>query len=129
MQVEREAVSQLPSHTRSSGLGWIFPPPCANQQASPAQKAPPGWKSSHPQGFLLCEEVSGPGSLESGARLGPHSHPRSGCARHHRAPSGDLPRGGRIPVGPLCGSQPISHHGRVLLSSSHLLPHRHLKLG
>lgn len=26
-------------------------------------------------------------------------------------------------------SEPISYHGRVLLSSSYLLPHRHLKLG
>lgn len=25
-------------------------------------------------------------------------------------------------------SEPISYHGRVLLSSSHLLPHRYLKL-
>lgn len=34
-----------------------------------------------------------------------------------------------IPAGPLCRSQPISYHGHVLLSSSHLLPYRHLELG
>ena len=77
----RPCLSQLPpphgrTHALRPGCRPSFPPPYSNPQGSLDWRSPPWRKSPHPQGFLLCVRKSiGPGSLESGACLGPMATP------------------------------------------------------
>lgn len=89
-------------------------------------------KSSHSSRLQCVRGSGGPGNPESQACLGPHCYPQAQLCQRHRAPNAALP--GRW-VGDPAGQRRLRSLGQcqsltmavVLLSSSHLLPHRHLK--
>lgn len=118
MQVEQEGPVSLLSHypptagpthavQDSDGLSHL---PAQTSSALWPRMLLPGINPFTPQGFLVCVRKSdNPGSLKSGAHLDPHAIPRSGCARHHRAPDVALP--GRQ-VGCLTGQLGLRHLGQ-----------------
>lgn len=100
MQVEQEGPVSLLSHRHpkaglthavqdSDGLSHL---PAQTSSALWPPMPLPGINPLTPQGFLVCVRKSRrPRHLKSGAHLDPQAIPRSGCARHHRAPDVALP--------------------------------------
>lgn len=91
LSLSSAAIPHAETPTLFPGLRRISPPPCSHQQGS-LRRPLPGGSPLTLKAFSYVRKSGGPGSLESGARLGPHSHPRSGCARHPRAPKRGAPR-------------------------------------
>ena len=82
----------------------------------------------------MCERVRWPRQPKEPGTPGPPLLPSGPAVPAPQSPKRGTPRevgrGSRWPTqAEKFGSAPISYHGRVLLSSSHLLPHRHLKSG
>lgn len=125
------------THTHSPGLRRSFPPPCSSQWA-PWPGAPSLDESSQSSSLLCVTQSRGPGNRRArhAWRRGPQRGlcPTRVWLCHHRSPRHGAPRrresGGPAGQAEEFGSAaPISYHSRVLLSSSHSLPHTHLESG
>ena len=128
------------THTHSlQDSGGLYHLP-AQASELPGLELPSSDESSQSSSLLCVTQSRGPGNLESRAclcwgepRRGGPCPPRVQLC-HRWSPRHGAPRrrewGGPAGQAEKFGSAaPISYHGRVLLSSSHSLPHTHLESG